>query len=185
MSTRPKFVKNWRSATIAVSLAACFAVFPWSLEGAQSNGPRRGAKAANVKPAPKKNTEPRAYEVAFKAFKLKNGLRVLLAEDPRAPTYSICVTYNVGSRNEKPGRTGFAHLFEHMMFQGSANVGKGEHFQLVERAGGANYNGTTGNDRTNYYQVLPANRLNLGLWLEADRMRSLAVTAENFANQRD
>jgi predicted Zn-dependent peptidase len=98
---------------------------------------------------------------------------------------AVDVWYSVGSRDERPGRTGFAHLFEHMMFQGSANVGKGEHFQLVERAGGADYNGTTNQDRTNYYQVLPANRLNLGLWLEADRMRSLAVTPENFTNQRE
>jgi len=183
MSTRPKFVKNWRSATIAVSLAACFAVIPWSLEGAQSNGPRRGAKAANVKPAPKKNTEPRAYEVAFKAFKLKNGLRVLLAEDHSAPTYSICVTYNVGSRNEKPGRTGFAHLFEHMLFQGSANVGKGEHFILIQNNGGS-ANGTTNMERTNYFETLPINQLELGIFLEADRMRAPAITQANFDNQR-
>ncbi|MDO8667281.1 MAG: pitrilysin family protein, partial [Gemmatimonadales bacterium] len=78
---------------------------------------------------------------------------------------------------------GFAHLFEHMMFQGSANVRKAEHFQLVERAGGE-MNGSTSEDRTNYYETLPSNRLNLGLWLEADRMRSLAVTQENFENQR-
>jgi zinc protease len=126
-----------------------------------------------------------AGRVQFEDYRLPNGLRVLLAPDPASPVVAVDVWYAVGSRDERPGRTGFAHLFEHMMFQGSANVGKGEHFQLVERAGGANYNGTTGNDRTNYYQVLPANRLNLGLWLEADRMRSLAVTPENFANQRD
>jgi predicted Zn-dependent peptidase len=88
---------------------------------------------------------------------------------------TVNVWYDVGSRNERASRTGFAHLFEHMMFQGSANVEKGAHFQLIERAGG-NLNGSTSADRTNYYQTLPSNRLNLGLWLEADRMRSLAVT---------
>jgi predicted Zn-dependent peptidase len=92
--------------------------------------------------------------------------------------------YRVGARNERPGRGGFAHLFEHMMFQGSAHVKKGEHFQLIERAGGT-MNGSTGDDRTNYYETLPSNRLNLALWLEADRMRSLAITQQNFENQRE
>src|SRR5438309_6780786 len=85
--------------------------------------------------------------------------------------------------NERPGRSGFAHLFEHMMFQGSAHVKKSEHFQLVERAGGT-LNGSTHDDYTNYYETIPSNRLNLALWLEADRMRSLAVTQENLENQR-
>jgi predicted Zn-dependent peptidase len=100
------------------------------------------------------------------------------------PVVTVDVWYDVGSRNERPGRSGFAHLFEHMMFQGSANVAKGEHMQLVERAGG-NMNGTTNTDRTAYFQTVPPNRLNLGLWLEADRMRSLAITDENFENQRE
>ena len=121
--------------------------------------------------------------VSFKEFKLANGLRVLLSEDQHAPTYSICVTYNVGSRDEKPGRTGFAHLFEHMMFQGSANVGKGEHFILVLNNGGS-ANGTTNADRTNYFQTLPANQLELGIFLEADRMRSLNINQANLDNQR-
>jgi predicted Zn-dependent peptidase len=94
------------------------------------------------------------------------------------------VWYNVGSRNEVRGRTGFAHLFEHMMVQGSANVTKSEHFQYVSRAGGS-MNGSTTEDRTNYWEALPSNRVNLGLWLEADRMRSLAVTDSNFRNQRE
>lgn len=168
---------------MAVALAACCAMMPWSLEGAQSKGARRGPKAANAKPAPKKATEPRAYEIAFKEFKLKNGLRVLLAEDHSAPTYSICVTYNVGSRDEKPGRTGFAHLFEHMLFQGSANVGKGEHFILIQNNGGS-ANGTTNMERTNYFETLPINQLELGIFLEADRMRAPAITQANFDNQR-
>ena len=121
--------------------------------------------------------------VSFQEFTLKNGLRVILSEDHAAPTYSICVTYNVGSRDERPGRTGFAHLFEHMMFQGSANVGKGEHFILVLNNGGS-ANGTTNADRTNYFETLPANQLELGIFLEADRMRALDVTQANFDNQR-
>src|SRR5438552_2952165 len=122
--------------------------------------------------------------IPFKQHKLKNGLTVILSEDHTAPTYSIAVTYNVGSRDERRGRTGFAHLFEHMMFQGSENVGKGEHFILIDNNGG-DMNGTTNADRTNYFQTLPANQLDLGLFLEADRMRSLAVNQANLDNQRN
>ena len=122
-------------------------------------------------------------KVSFQEFTLNNGLKIILSEDHTAPTYSICVTYNVGSRDERPGRTGFAHLFEHMMFQGSENVGKGEHFILVTNNGGR-ANGTTNADRTNYFETLPANQLELGIFLEADRMRALDVTQANFDNQR-
>jgi len=115
---------------------------------------------------------------------LPNGLRVVLSEDHSAPTYSIAVVYDVGSRNEREGRTGFAHLFEHMMFQGSENVGKGEHDFLVFSNGGS-ANGTTDEDRTLYYETLPANQLELGVFLEADRMKSLAVTQANLDNQRN
>ncbi len=133
---------------------------------------------AQKPPAPDK-----AIEVPFQVFTLKNGLRVILSEDHAAPTYSICVTYDVGSRNEQPGRTGFAHLFEHMMFQGSENVGKGEHFIIIQTNGGS-ANGTTNADRTNYYETLPANQLQLGLFLESDRMRALNINQANFENQR-
>lgn len=125
-----------------------------------------------------------AIDVQFQEFTLKNGLRVILSEDHAAPTVSICVAYDVGSRDERRGRTGFAHLFEHMMFQGSENVGKGEHFILVLINGGR-ANGTTNADRTNYYETLPANQLELGLFLEADRMRSLNISQANFDNQRN
>ena len=114
---------------------------------------------------------------------LANGLRVVLAPDRTVPTVGIAVYYDVGSRNEAVGSTGFAHLFEHMMFQGSANVAKGEHFSLIMNRGGS-MNGTTNHDRTNYFETLPSNELALGLFLESDRMRSLAVTADNFENQR-
>ncbi len=125
-----------------------------------------------------------APEITFKEYKLKNGLRVILSEDHSAPTYSIAVTYNVGSRDEKAGRTGFAHLFEHMMYQGSENVGKGEHFSLIQNNGG-DMNGTTSADRTNYYEMLPANQLDLGLFMEADRMKSLVINQANLDNQRN
>jgi len=114
---------------------------------------------------------------------LDNGLRVVMNPDRTVPTVAVSVYYDVGSRNEEKGRSGFAHLFEHMMFQGSANVGKGEHFSLIINRGG-DANGTTSTDRTNYFETLPSNELALGLWLEADRMRSLAITQENFENQR-
>jgi predicted Zn-dependent peptidase len=119
----------------------------------------------------------------FTDQRLENGLRVIIAPDHSAPVFAIAVTYNVGSRNERPGRTGFAHLFEHMMFEGSENVGKGEHFILVLNNGGG-MNGTTDEDCTNYYEKLPKNQLDLGLFLEADRMRSLAVNQANLDNQR-
>jgi predicted Zn-dependent peptidase len=114
---------------------------------------------------------------------LDNGLRVVLNEDHSAPTVAVCVTYDVGSRNEQPGRSGFAHLFEHMMFQGSRNVAKGQHFTLITERGGT-LNGTTSVDRTNYFETVPSSGLATVLWLEADRMKSLAVTEENFENQR-
>src|SRR6478672_3180269 len=122
--------------------------------------------------------------VDLKETRLGNGLRVITVEDHNAPVIAVNVTYNVGSRDEKPGRTGFAHLFEHMMFQGSENVGKAEHFMLVLNNGGS-MNGTTNEDRTNYFEAMPANQLELALFLEADRMRSLAVTQENLDNQRN
>ncbi len=120
----------------------------------------------------------------IESYTLDNGLRVVFNRDDSVPVVAIAVYYDVGSRNERPGRTGFAHLFEHMMFQGSENVKKAEHFQYIMKAGGT-MNGTTSSERTNYYETLPANQLPLGLWLESDRMRSLAVTQENLDNQRE
>ena len=122
-------------------------------------------------------------QIPIERFVLDNGLRVVFSEDHTNAVVAVNLWYNVGSRNEAVGRTGLAHLFEHMMFQGSANVGKGEHFQLILNRGGQ-MNGTTSEDRTNYFETLPSNELSLGLWLEADRMKSLAITQENFENQR-
>jgi len=117
-------------------------------------------------------------------YKLPNGLKVVISEDHIAPVVEVAVYYNVGFRLEPKGRTGFAHLFEHMMFQGSANVKKFDHVKYVE-ANGGNTNGHTDFDYTNYYQTLPSNRVELGLWLESDRMRSLDISEENLKNQQN
>lgn len=122
--------------------------------------------------------------VTFTEATLDNGLRVVISEDHSAPVFSIAVNYKVGSRDERRGRTGFAHLFEHMMFKGSEQVGPGEHFTLIFNSGGS-MNGTTNKDRTLYYETLPSNQLDLALFLEADRMWSLEVTKENLDNQRN
>ena len=121
--------------------------------------------------------------VKFSDTRLSNGLRVIISEDHYAPVFAIVASYGVGSKDERAGRTGFAHLFEHMMFKGSENVGPGEHFFLIFNYGG-NMNGTTNTDRTVYFETLPKNQLDLGLFLESDRMRSLAITKENLDNQR-
>lgn len=115
---------------------------------------------------------------------LDNGLRVVLSPDPAVPVVAVNLWYGVGSRNERPGRTGFAHLFEHMMFQGSAHVSKNGHFEAIEAAGGT-LNGSTWYDRTNYYQTLPSHELDLALWLESDRMGWLlpAMDQEKLDNQ--
>ena len=117
---------------------------------------------------------------------LANGLRVIIAPDSLAPVVAINLWYDVGSRHEVPGKTGFAHLFEHFMFQGSRNVAKAEHMAIVQAAGGVN-NATTFFDRTNYFETLPSHQLEVGLWLEADRMATLldALSQENLDNQRE
>jgi zinc protease len=117
---------------------------------------------------------------------LSNGLQITVAVNRRVPIVAVNLWYHVGSANERPGRTGFAHLFEHMLFQGSANVAANEHFELVQRAGGT-LNGSTWLDRTNYFETVPSNQLELILWLEADRMGRLlpAMTQEKLDTQRD
>ncbi len=119
-------------------------------------------------------------------YKLDNGLRLISSPDHLAPTVAVNIWYDVGSRDEEEGRTGFAHLFEHVMFQGSANVASGQHIALLQAAG-AVVNATTWFDRTNYFETLPAGGLDLALWLEADRMGTLldALTQENLDNQRE
>ena len=124
--------------------------------------------------------------IPIETYRLPNGLLVTLSEDRTAPIVAVNLWYHVGSANERPGRTGFAHLFEHMLFQGSAHVAANEHFELVQRAGGT-LNGSTWLDRTNYYETVPSNQLALALWLEADRMGQLlpAMTQEKLDTQRD
>ena len=125
-------------------------------------------------------------QIPIERHALDNGLRIILSRDPRAPMVAVNLWYDVGSKHEKPGKTGFAHLFEHMMFQGSANVEKGQHFSLIHAAGGT-LNASTWLDRTNYHDTLPGHELEMALWLEADRMASLlpAMTQEKLDNQRD
>jgi predicted Zn-dependent peptidase len=124
--------------------------------------------------------------IAVETFQLDNGLFVTLSEDHTAPIVAVNLWYHVGSANERAGRTGFAHLFEHMLFQGSAHVGSNEHFELIQRAGGT-LNGSTWLERTNYFETIPSNELALALWLEADRMGELlpAMTQEKLDTQRD
>jgi zinc protease len=119
-------------------------------------------------------------------YRLDNGLKVVLLRDASLPLVAVNLWYHVGSKNERPGRTGFAHLFEHMLFQGSAHVGTNEHFRFVQQVGGV-ANGSTWYDRTNYYETVPAHHLDLALWLESDRMGFFlpALTQANLDNQRD
>jgi zinc protease len=124
--------------------------------------------------------------IPIETFRLDNGLLVTLSQDNTAPIVAVNLWYHVGSANERPGRTGFAHLFEHMLFQGSEHVGANEHFELVQRAGGT-LNGSTWLERTNYFETVPSNQLALALWLEADRMGALlpAMTQKKLDTQRD
>jgi predicted Zn-dependent peptidase len=166
-------VKNpSRTAVIAgAGLVLALALRAWSSFSGGQPGPDSPPPAAR-------------FNVPVFHETLPNGLRVVVSEDHSAPVVLVEVMYNIGFRLEPKGRTGFAHLFEHMMFQGSAQVGKFEHVQIVNANGGV-LNGSTRFDYTNYFQVMPSNALELALWLEADRMRSLEVTPENLKNQQN
>jgi zinc protease len=137
--------------------------------------------AAGAPSPPKASNE---FTVPVEYEKLGNGLRVVLSRDATAPTVVVAVYYNIGFRTEPKDRTGFAHLFEHMMFQGSENLGKMEFIRLVQSNGGV-LNGSTRFDFTNYFEIVPSNALETALWAEADRMRGLAITAENLKNQQE
>jgi zinc protease len=128
-----------------------------------------------------------APQIKYEKYRLRNGLEVILAEDHRLPLAAVDLWYHVGPANERAGRTGFAHLFEHMMFEGSLHVGSKEHDRYLEAAGASDINGTTDFDRTNYFETLPSNQLELALWLESDRMGYLLgkIDQERLANQRD
>ncbi len=175
------FQKNWpmsklaniRSFSLTLGLGLC-------LTAGISNNPAYATDAASTDKPDIKIKSP--LIPVNKDFKLANGLRVVLSEDHSVPVVSVAIVYDVGARDEVKKRSGFAHLFEHMMFQGSENVGKMEHFKYIESAGGS-LNASTHADFTNYFEKMPSNQLELALWLESDRMRSLKVTPEKFANQ--
>src|SRR5918994_3643803 len=143
--------------------------------------PITSPSAPSSTPAPA--ATPAGINIPIDYYKLGNGLKVVLSRETSAPTVTVGVFYRIGFRIEPKGRTGFAHLFEHLMFQGSANLGKMEFIRLVEGNGGV-LNGSTRFDFTNYFQVIPAHTLETVLWAEADRMRGLAITEANLANQQ-
>lgn len=126
----------------------------------------------------------KAFPWAIAEHRLGNGLRVTVSRDPRVPVAAVNLWYNVGSRHDPAAGHGFAHVFEHLMFEGSAQVGKGQHSAMLSAVGGAEINATTTMDRTNYFQTVPTTALDLALWLEADRMGGLRISQEVFDNQR-
>ena len=194
---RSTFLKpsSWRNVALALSLSSATVAAqsePRSLKpGSASAAPTAQAPTAQApRTATGADTAPNeggqgereqgvSLQLPIERYQLPNGLRVVLNPDTSSPTAAVCITYDVGSRNEQRGRSGFAHLFEHMMFQGSRNLPKGGHFTMIASRGGS-LNGTTSSDRTNYFQVVPSNALATVLWLEADRMKNLAIPQENF-----
>ncbi|HEX8890590.1 MAG TPA: insulinase family protein, partial [Pyrinomonadaceae bacterium] len=165
-----------------VPLILTFSLVVGSCSAALAQSPSKAKASASGAAA--SQTYPK---LNFEKYKLKNGLDVILVEDHRLPLVAVNLWYHVGPANEKVGRTGFAHLFEHMMFQGSKHVADDAHFKMLEGAGASDINGTTSFDRTNYFETLPSNELELALWLESDRMGYLLDTLDNrkLANQRD
>src|SRR5260370_19341700 len=137
---------------------------------AKAQTPTKTTGQAPTKTAVAKPAALAVPQLKFEKYKLDNGLEVILSEDHRLPMVEVNLWCDVGPANELPGRTGFAHLFEHMMFEGSRHVPGSSHFHFLEAAGASDINGTTDFDRTNYFETLPSNQLELALWLESDRM---------------
>ncbi len=167
-------IRLWCGLIIVAAISGC------------ATQPHDAGQAAAATPevvAAKPKTAPSGINFPIEYFKLGNGLKVVLARDTTSPTVSVGVYYHIGFRNEPRGRTGFAHLFEHLMFQGSENLGKMEFIRLIEGSGGV-VNGSTRFDYTNYYQIVPAHTLEAVLWAEADRMRGLAISQANLVNQQ-
>ena len=163
---------------------------PAPAKGPAKSAAQAVAKAPTQAPVKAPAAKPAPLEVPqlkFEKYKLDNGLEVILSEDHRLPMVAVNLWYHVGPANEVPGRTGFAHLFEHMMFEGSKHVPGSSHFHLLEAAGASDINGTTDFDRTNYFETLPSNQLELALWLESDRMGYLPdkLDQANLSNQQD
>ena len=148
-----------RKSILMIVLVAGLGVM--TLRAVEIANTQTGAKPASASDTPR---------LEHQTFTLPNGLEVILSEDQRLPMVAVNLWYHVGPANETPGRTGFAHLFEHMMFQGSKHVAADTHFKLLEAAGATDINGTTDFDRTNYFETVPSNQLELALWLESDRM---------------
>jgi len=182
-----------RWVACALLLAFLLGCGPSPTPEANSEGPasahETGAEAslpAGITLVERFDGDDSGISIPYAKYRLDNGLTVVLHEDRSDPMVHVDVTYHVGSNREEPGRSGFAHFFEHMMFQGSENVADEEHFKIISNAGGT-LNGTTNTDRTNYFETVPANQLETVLWLEADRMGFLldAVTQEKFEVQRE
>jgi zinc protease len=154
---------------------------------ASAKAPAKAPTQTAAKPAAAKPATLEVPQLKFEKYKLENGLEVILSEDHRLPMVAVNLWYHVGPANELPGRTGFAHLFEHMMFEGSRHVPGSSHFHFLEAAGASDINGTTDFDRTNYFETLPSNQLELALWLESDRMGYLPdkLDQANLSNQQD
>jgi zinc protease len=152
-----------------------------------AKAPAKAPAQTAAKPAAAKPATLEVPQLKFEKYKLENGLEVILSEDHRLPMVAVNLWYHVGPANELPGRTGFAHLFEHMMFEGSRHVPGSSHFHFLEGAGASDINGTTDFDRTNYFETLPSNQLELALWLESDRMGYLPdkLDQANLSNQQD
>src|SRR5215471_10313794 len=177
------------SKSVSLLSAGAFVCFAVTFAGQKAASPQAAEQTAK-KTSTGTQTKPAPLEVPqlkFEKYKLQNGLVVILSEDHRLPMVAVNLWYHVGPAYETPGKTGFAHLFEHMMFEGSRHVPGNAHFHLLEAAGASDINGTTDFDRTNYFETLPANQLELALWLESDRMGYLLGTLdrEKLANQRD
>lgn len=162
------------------------ALFLWACTGNKAAADTQTAKPAKTVLLEKVEKKGGEIVIPYEKYQLANGLTVIVHEDHSDPIAHVDITYHVGSAREEINRSGFAHFFEHMMFQGSDNVADEEHFKLLSEAGGT-LNGTTNSDRTNYYETIPSNQLELALWLEADRMGFLldAVNQKKFDNQRE
>ncbi len=170
--------------TLALLAVSCgLALAPIAADAAPAPAATPGVAAKPVKADAKKAKGGLGFDLPVQEFALANGLRVYVVEDHSTPSFNMTLLYDVGSRDEVQGRTGFAHLFEHMMFEGSKNVPPMGHLTFVQRVGGNNNAGTS-YDMTIYYNNLPSQYLELGLWLESDRLRSLEITDANFENQR-
>ena len=176
------------SAAALAAVSAVLSVGPMPIPAVAAAGPAPAPAAPPKAPVVAPNPTSDLPQLAFEKYVLPNGLEVILHEDHRMPEVVVDVWYKTGARDEAPGRTGFAHLFEHVMFQGTKHIPEDKYFEYLQKAGASNVNGSTSQDRTNYYEVVPSNQLELALWLESDRMGFLLDRPgfkETLDNQRD